>query len=199
MTEITKIKMIRDVHFIDCIYKQGEVYEASKAPGNAFHYMVKHSGSKVHSIGVESLFKVDPRLEDSPQRYVYGITSVIEMLNTVSHSETLKVGYRYPAVIDDDGLSARVYPPGESEVHVCSDDYIVRELVGSSEKLEADGLDCFGYIAQETSIERQVIKRFIHEYIRGDTLTEVAREFKLPIHSIAHIFLCWDQWIGLAD
>ena len=196
---MTKVQMIRDVHFMDCIYKRGEVYEASKAPGNSFHYMVKHSGSKVNSIGINYLFRVNPKLEDNLREPIKDTISVIEMLNTVPYSEILKVGYRYPAVIDDDGLSARIHSLGESEIHVCSDDYIVRELAGSYTKLEANGPDCFGYIAQETSLDRESVKCFIYEHIRGGMITEVAREFKLPIHSIAHIFLCWDQWIGLAE
>ena len=67
-------------------------------------------------------------------------------------------------------------------------------------KLTKDCEDCWGYIAQETGVKRQVVKQFFFEFILGDVIiVEIARKCKLRAVSIQRMLLCWDQWVGVED
>lgn len=141
-------------------------------------------------------------------------TVIVEMTRTViTDDATFGWNNRYKAISvphNDSYLvehfnGAKIIVESDAVIEVLKEGAVeasVSKVVAESVKpvLTKNSEDCWGYIAQETGLERHVAKQFLYKFWQGDqTILEIARELKLSAFNIQYILLCFDQWSGAAD
>ena len=67
-----------------------------------------------------------------------------------------------------------------------------------TDKLSVSTDDGWSYIAQETGVDRQVVKIFLLDMIMGhSTILDMARRFKLSSVQMSHINVTFNEWAGV--
>ena len=72
--------------------------------------------------------------------------------------------------------------------------------VSLTDKYTRDTEDAWSYIAQETGVQRHIVKAFLFAFILGNqNLLELARDHKLSAQNMRYLISTFDQWSGAQE